>query len=232
MKELIAKLSALGSQVEVTGEDSLIITDNYTNKKKIVIVINDKIEMSEEYDDIENLEGTRYSIARVQQDYDLVDKTFKLYTQSIYSYLGRAVIASNGVYNIIAKLKNNVYGVIDVGDNSIIPFYHSEIDLYNVKGNWVYLGTTLDTVKFYKDDGSLYSISSIADGRVTLIFEEGVVLIHISSSEIIYDMYDLQGNRLIDEFGTTLVNNGKQYSLLGARGNILIDNMELAPKIK
>ena len=134
---------------------------------------------------------------------------------------------------MVAKLSNGLYGVVDTDDKAIIPFYHSQIDLYKMSDSWVYVGTTLDIKKVYKDTGELYSISNKIDVMNDIIVCNDFIIMYELRDKRDYGrciVFDKAGDVLIDSDKANIVNNGYCNQLINYSEEVLIDNINECKK--
>lgn len=233
ISELIAKLTLLGNTVKLVEENSLIVTNNSTAKKTLIVRDDNKNIVSDEYDDIEHLTGTDYNLVRINNKYGIVTSTQNIKEVSNYAKLDRYALASNGVYNIVAKLDNGLYGVIDTEDREIIPFYHSKIDVYKIGNLIVYIGDSVDCKRVYKDNGKLYGVSNIIDVRDIIVCRNFIIVYNVRDKRhsTNYSIYDLDGNMITEADNSELVNRGEYYQIINNKGDVIIDNIQEADKI-
>lgn len=231
-----AKLTLLGDIVEEIDETSIIVTSGRTFKKTLIIGDGTKVAVSDKYDYIEHLYGTDYNLVRNKNEYKLIVGTASESKLSSYSKLDRVVLASNGVYNIVAMLSNNLYGVIDTNDRELINFNHYNIEVYRVNNKVVYVGYTSDYKQVYGEDGELYKVSDIiSNGDIDIIICEDYVILYSikgSSMQNSYIICDLEGNIKNRFDNSKLVNNGKKSQIIDSHGKIVLDNIYLAYKMR
>ena len=202
LDKLIKKLLLLGNRVKRLSENRFIVTNNMTRKRRIAIGEGRRGFLSDEYDDIQPLEGSDYFLVRVDNAYGFVYKTNKLNAGQTYESLEKAVMTSNGVYAAIAMLKEGLTGVVDTHDNVLIPFYHNKIDLFETKHGWVYVGHTWDHTKVYNDRGGIYKVTSIVGLRNLIIGYDKVCIFSNNSnylSKAIISSLDGKVMKILDD---------------------------------
>ena len=225
---LIAKLMMLGNRVKVIDDTSVIATDAYTNKMKVIAREHGKVVISEEFDDVEHLPGSEYTLVRIRKKYGILHRANKLARERMYSELGKGVLASTGKYNMIAKLSNGLYGVVDTDDATIIPFYHSQMQLYKMINGWVYVGDTLDIKKVYKDNGELHGVSNKIDVVNDIIVCSDFIVMYDTRNRRNYGkctVFDPDGKVILTNNTANIVNEGVCHQLVDFSGEVLINNI-------
>lgn len=181
----VAKLIMLGNRVEMATVNTVIARNWYSKKETIVAIGCNCVRTSKEYDSIKYLHCDEYYLVRVRNSYNVVmGDSFKSSTAR-YSGLYGGILTASGNCNLIAKLSNGLSGVIDVNDNTIVPFINSHISMYRVGERLVYVGTVLDTSKFYDADGELLGVTSLVDKKQFIVCEDCILIYSFNKDETI-----------------------------------------------
>lgn len=229
---LIAKLKLLGQQPKLV--DTNYIVSTLGHKKKLMVVKEDLVLESMLFNDIKHLEGTPYSIVTHNNKYGLIKEVQSIEDVPKYVGLERWVKVSDTVYNIVAKLDYNVYGVIDTDENEIIPLNHYYIQVYEIQGRIVYIGYILDSVLVYDEQGKLLKVTKKINTNNIKVSKDYIICKYPRAGSIFctHIFYNLEGEEIY-RFNDSVIKRdykGNIY-IIDRNFNVLIDNIEQSIEI-
>lgn len=232
LDNLVAKLRMLGNKVKIVNDSNLIATDGYTGKMRLITIEDCNVEMSQDFDDIQQLPVSEYYLVRNRKSYGLTDKHARFITSNAYSSLERPITTSVGKYNLVARLSNGLYGVIDVTDSVVIPFEHYQIKIYKTNRGIIYVGYNIGGARVYTVDGSICNVSNIIGMQQIIVCEEYMIICSHNTRENknYYRAYSLEGNLIPDVYGDDIINFGTYLQIMGGN-KVVVDKVQLASKI-
>ena len=234
-ESLKSKLALLGMKIEY--EDTMfIVSSNPVNKMKTLYIIGNNIVKSEEFNRIQHIGGTVYSIVSKNKNltvkHGLMKNIQDFEDLTHYSYLRNPIVQGKDC-RIIAGLSKTTLGLIDADENIIISLSNSNISAYQVCGDIIYVCEGTYGNEVYDFNGNILPVSRLIQSS-SIICKDYII---IKGQTTIfglahYIICDLQGKKLEDFPYAKLKQINKKWCLIGEDNNLLLDNIELANKIE